>query len=705
MQNELSFDLAGSKVTWQYKRFAHLSNSAVFATWGGTAVNVVVLRGAPREGMNFFPLQIEYLEKLYAAGKIMSSPYIKREGFPSEEATLKRRIIDRALRPRFPKGMLDQVQIFITVLSYDIEHDPMILGFNTAVAALMASDIPFEGTLSGIRVSLDDSNTPFVNAKDVTALSVSANNETPSMNMVLGLDQKGVVMFDAEMDEVAEEELKKAVAFAREESQVLWNAQNEFAEKFGSEKKEGTMITIPEKVVERIESDFMEDLKTAVQQKKKADRRKLEAELIARLVELFAEDEEVSTFGIEEAMHKVAKKFIRSNAVDNDIRFDGRAFDEIRELSAEVGILQKTHGSGLFKRGDTHVLAITTLASTGKQQVKEDLSGEDVKTYMHHYNAPPYGFGSETGRMMYRPGAREVGHGALAEKALLPVIPSKEDFPYTVRVVSEIMASAGSTSMASTCASTLALMDAGVPIKAPVAGISVGVIANEEFDKYHLLVDIEEIEDHYGEMDFKMTGTRKGVTAIQMDEKRLYIPYEVIDEAIDAAKKARFTILDVIENAIAAPRETLSANAPQSDRINVDPDKIGKIIGPGGKMIKEITRVSGAELNISDDGVVEIFAPSAEARDKAKEMIDGLFEEFKVGEIYDGSVIETRPFGAICLISKGTMEGKGLVHVSELADGFVKEVESIVKAGDKVKVKVIGIDDMGRLKLSIKQAK
>ena len=697
-----SFDFAGSPIVWQYKKFAHLCDSSIFATWGNTSVNVAIVRGAAQEDSDFFPLQVEYIEKYYAAGKIMSSPYVKREGFPSEAAILRGRIIDRAIRPRFPKALLDNVQMYATVLSYDVEHDPLLLAFNTAVAAFMVSDIPFEGKMSGIRMTLDAENKPVVTSRDLTALTVSAHKEEVKMNMVLGLDPNGVIMFDAEMLEVPEEQVKEAVRAAKVASQSMWDAQEQFAKQYGLPKKEGTMMHVSEELVTKLEEIYSADVKAAISDKSKEARKAKLEEITTKVKAEYKDNADVKAFQVAEAIAKVMKKYIRKSVLEENTRIDGRQFDEIRTLSAEVAVIPKVHGSGLFKRGDTHALTIVTLASPAKQQTLEDMTGEDVATYIHEYSAPPYAYG-EPGRMGYKPGRREIGHGALAEKALMPVLPSMDSFPYMIRVVSEIMSSAGSTSMASTCGSTIALMDAGVPIKAPVGGISVGVMANDDFSSYHLLTDIEEIEDFYGEMDFKVAGTSEGITAIQMDEKRLQIPYEVIFEAIDAGKVARATILDVIKNAIAEPRKQLAETAPQIDTIHIDPEKIGKLIGPGGKMIKEITRMSGMDLNISDDGTVEIFGAPAEARAKAREMIDAIFEEFKVGETYDGMILEIRQFGAICKIIRGDMEGKGLIHVSELAEGFVKDPNDVVKPGQRVRVKVVGVDDMGRLKLSLKQ--
>lgn len=703
MNTTYTFDFAGSPMTWEFKKFAHLCDSTIFATWGNTAVNIAVLRGPAKEDADFFPLQVEYLEKYYASGKIMSSPYVKREGFPSEEATLKGRIIDRAIRPRFPKGLLDTVQLYVTVLSYDPQNDPLVLAYNTAVAAFMASDIPFEGELSGIRISMNKEGKPFVNPVDVTALSLKATQKEVPMNMFLGLDKNGVVMFDADMDETPEATVKEFVAYAKEQSKALWDAQRAFAAQIATAKVEGTMMEIPEVVIEKVESTYMDELKNAVSDPSKEARKKKIEAITEKVIADFSENEEIMPYHVLAALDKEMKKLVRAAVLEEGHRIDGRKFDEIRPMSAEVSVLKRTHGSAIFKRGDTHLLSVATLASPAKGQNVEDMSGEGLIHYIHEYSGLPYAYG-EPGRMAYKPGRRDIGHGALAEKAVERLIPSQEEFPYMIRVVSEIMTEAGSTSMGSVSGSCMALMDAGVPLKRPAGGISIGVIANDDFSKYHLLTDIAETEDFFGEMDFKVAGTEVGITAIQMDTKRYCIPYAVIDEAIDAAKKARTQVLEVMHSAIGAPRAQLSEFAPQIEKISIDPEKIGKLIGPGGKVIKEITRLSGVDLNIQDDGTVEIFGSPKEAREYAKQLIDDIFEEFKVGEIYDGVILETRPFGAITKIMRGSMEGKGLIHVSELADGFVKDVNTVVSAGQKVRVKVVGIDDMGRLKLSIKAA-
>ncbi len=702
MQQKYTFDLFGTPATWEFKKLTQLSNSSVLATWGETAVNVSVLRGKAKEGMNFFPLLVEYIEKWYAAGVVASSPYVKREGFPSEEAILRGRIIDRALRPRFPKELLDDVQIFIHVISYDKDHDPLILGFNTAVAALMASDIPFVGEMAGVRISVKEQTELFVNNLDVVALDETAKGNIADMNMVIAVDMDGVVMFDADMNEIPEAKVKEAVAFARKAVESVYVAQKEFAMQINTVKKEGTMFVIPEVLTTAIDKEFGEQIKVAIAHSEKETRKAAEQVIKDALAEKYKEDEIMTPSTLDEALSSVMKKYIKHSVLEDKKRIDGRKFDKVRELSSEVGILPKLHGTGLFKRGDTHVLSIVTLAAPTKQQSLEDMTGEDKRAYIHEYSAPPAAYG-EVGRYNTHPGRREIGHGALAEKALARMIPSHEQFPYMIRVVSEVVSSAGSTSMASTCGSTIALMDAGVPLKNPVAGISVGVIADDEFSKYQLLTDIEEIEDFFGYMDFKVAGTKNGITAIQMDQKKLRIPYNVIDEAIDAAQVARMSIMEVMLAAIATPRTELSKYAPRIDRVQIDQDNIGKLIGPGGKTIKEITKLSGMEINIKEDGTVEIFGVGEEKRAYAKKLIEDIFDDFRVGETYDAEVIEVKPFGAIVRLHKGMMEDQGLVHVSELSNEFVKDVNTVIKIGDKTKVKLIGIDENGRLRLSIKQ--
>lgn len=699
--NTLSFDFCGSQVSWTFKKLSHLSDSSILAKWGDTVLNVSVLRGPAQESATFFPLQVEYVEKDYAAGKIASSPYIKREGFPSEEAILRGRMIDRAIRPRFPKGMLDNVQVFITVLSYDNEHDPLLLGFNTVVTALMSSSLPFEGQMAGLRVSLDDENKPYLNTRDVTALSYSANEDFPKMNMVIAVDNEGVVMFDADMGEIPEDKVIESVEFAKEQAAEMYKAQVKFSESVKQEKISGTMFIVPPEIEAEVEKE--KDAIIAGLKLESGEFHRSTEAVVKRVSEVLEKKEiEFTVAQIKEAIDHIQKDAIRSALLVDGKRFSSRDVDEIRELSAEVGLLPRAHGSGLFQRGNTHVLSVVTLASPGKQQVVEDMTGEDVRMYIHDYSNLPYANG-EPGRVSYHPGRREVGHGALAEKAVIRMLPSQEEFPYMIRVVSEIMSSAGSTSMASTCGSILALMDAGVPIKKPVAGISIGLMSTEDYSKYYLLTDIADMEDFYGEMDFKVAGTKDGITAIQMDQKRLRVPYKIIFEAFGKALVARSKVFEVMLATIPTPKKEMSQYAPLIESMHIDPENIGKLIGPGGKVIKELSRVTGMEINIQDDGTVDIFGAGLENRMKAKDMIMNLFDDFKVGEVYEGIIQELKAFGATCKIFKGNLDGKGLIHISELSNEFVKNVEEVVKPGQKVKVKLIGFDEQGRLRLSLKQ--
>ncbi len=723
MDNKYSFDLNGHTVTWYNRKFTSLSDASIFASWGETAVNVSILRGEGEPTAEFFPLQVEYLERLYAVGKIAASPYVKREGHPADSAILKARIIDRAVRPRFPKGLVDTVQVFVNVLSYSQEFDPLVLAFNTTVAALMASSIKFNGPLAGMRLSMDANGELYVNNKDLPLWNNDGENvmQQEKMNLFLAVEPEGIVMFDAVMNEVPEEVVKQAMRKAMSEAKPWFDAQKEFAKKFGEQKQEGVVISLPEDIVAAIDSQYGKQIKAALSNPAKEERVREIEQIEERINSEFAlkyieenklEEDKEAEFKVQlrKAIEYLFKKYVRESVLKHNMRIDGRDFDQVRDLYVEVGLLPRTHGSGSFKRGDTHVLTIATLASLQKQLQIEEMTGDQERRYIHEYYSPPYAFG-HPGRIRYYPGRREVGHGALAEKALLPVLPTKDEFPYTIRLVSEVMASAGSTSMASVCGSTLALMDAGVPIKRPVAGISIGVIMNDN-GTYKLLTDIQELEDFYGEMDFKVAGTRNGITAIQMDQKRGVLPIEVFDEALEKAKAARLFILDKMAEVISKPREELSKYAPAIETIQIDPDEIGKLIGPGGKVIKDIIKESGAEIHIEEDGQVQISAVNKASMDKAKELIREALDldnklsapqkQYKVGEVYEVEVVDLKPFGAIVKILDGS-DTTGLVHISEIADTYIKDINTVLKVGQKVKAKIIEIDKRGRLRLSIKQ--
>jgi len=714
-----SFKFGDSNIEWHYKRFSDVSDASIFAKWGDTSLNVFVNRKKGSPEAEFFPLSVEYMERLYASGIISSSSYQKREGFPSEDAILKGRIIDRAIRPRFPKDLLDEVQIFVQVLSYDEAHDPLILGFNTVVAALMCSSLEFNGSFSLVRVGLNDSNQLFLNNKSVQLWNEDGiySDSSSKMNMVISVDRKGVLMFDADMKEVDEETCKKAVRYSVRESEVLFKAMEDFAREYGVTKTEGTRVIVPEELKQEIVTKFGDEFAKAFYSGSKSGLKLVREQIF----EFYKDNEKVQSNVLLFLLEGWEKEFVQKLTFEENRRFDNRKFDEIRELTIEHGLFARTHGSGHFRRGGTQVLSLVTLASLQKNMKREEMTGTEEKHYFHEYYMPPYANG-EVGKVRYLPGRREIGHGMLVEKALMPVLPDKKDFPYTIRVVSEVMASEGSTSMASTCTSTLALFDAGVPLKKSVAGITVGVIERGNFAEYRLLTDIAYFEDALGEMDFKITGTRDGITAIQMDQKFGYIPIDIIDKAFDMAKVGRMQILDAMESVIKGPKE-MSQYAPRIETIKVDPDSIGRVIGTGGETIREITKLSGTEINIEDDGSISIASVTKEGFEKAKAMIAEVLSSnggrggssvsrrvipehrknnFKVGEVYEGEIIEIKSFGLIVEFTKGEERGTGLVHISEVADKFIKDIHALFRVGESVKVKLIEKDG-DSMKLSIKK--
>ena len=744
MDNKYSFTFLGEKLTWEYKKLTFLSDSSVYGQWGGTAVNVSILRGKGDPKMDFLPLQVEYLERYYASGMISDSPYQKREGHPSTDAILKARVIDRAIRPRFNKALRDTIQVYVNVLSYDPNFDPLILGFNTVVAALMASSIPFNGPLAGLRISLNDQGKLYVNPKVVIPWDKEGNKIDIPMDYVLAVEPKGLVMVDAGFYEIDNNTIVKATELAKNIAQDLYKAQEEFATKFGVEKQEGVVVQVPENFFDRLYKDYYDKAKQALGQKEKEAREKaitdLEETIRCRFAEEYQEnnentcqelgvtpEEELYTLStVNMAIEKLFKKAVAEVVLNSDHRIDGRRFDEIRELSAQVAVLPRTHGSAIFRRGDTMVLTVVTLGSLATQLHVEEMTGIEERTYIHEYYAAPYAYG-EPGRLRFFPGRREIGHGALAEKALLPLVPNKDSFPYMIRVVSEVVASSGSTSMAATTGSSLALMDAGVPIKRPATGISIGVIATEDWSKHKLLTDIVDIEDFYGGMDFKVAGTEKGVTAIQMDQKYGYIPYDLVPDILEAAYKARLQILDVMKQAIDKPREKISEYAPQIKIINIPTDKIGLVIGTGGKVIKDLMEKTGTTIYIEDDGKVSIAGVHSNEIKEAAQMINNivsstntqhfnnehfttnhsqqhgkntLSSKYKVGDIVDIVVEEFKPFGAIVRLPDGNT---ALLHISEISNRFIKDIAQVLTIGEHLKAKVIQVDENGRVKVSIKQ--
>jgi polyribonucleotide nucleotidyltransferase len=669
-------------------KIAKQANGSVTVQYGGTVVLVTACMSKEiREGQDFFPLTVEYQEKTYAAGRIPGG-FFKREGRPSESEILAARLIDRPIRPLFPKGFLNEVQIIAVVLSSDGENDPDVLAVNGASCALMISDIPFSGPLACCRVA---------SLKGQFILNPTyAELESAELDVVVAASPQGVVMLESRAREVSEETYLEAVKFGYEALQELLKLQEEFRQQFGRPKSAIEFKKIDpqlQKKVEELASAKLNDIYKMTNH----DERVEQVHLLSRELEEKLAAENYTPEDIKMALDEVEKAQIRRKILQENTRIDGRGFKEIRPIEAKVSVLPRTHGSSLFTRGQTQSLAVTTLGTGEDEQLIEALEGEKYKSFMLHYSFPPFSVG-ETAPMR-GPGRREIGHGALAEKSLLSVMPAKEKFPYTIRVVSEILESNGSSSMATVCAATLSLMDAGVPVKDAVAGIAIGLI--KEGKKAVVLTDIAGLEDHFGDMDFKVAGTKQGITAVQMDLKIEGIDLDLLKECIFQAKVARATVLEKMQEAIVEPRQELSAFAPRIEILKVNPEKIGELIGPGGKNVKKIIASTGVTIDIQEDGTVLVGSTSASKSDEAIAMIKAIAEDIVVGRVYIGKIKRITNFGAFCEI---TPNKEGLIHISELADHFVKSVEDEVKIGDEVKVKVVGIDELGRINLSKKQA-
>ena len=668
-------------------KMAKQANGSVAVQYGGTVVLVTAcMSKEPKEEQGFFPLTVEYQEKTYAAGKIPGG-FFKREGRPSESEILTARLIDRPIRPLFPDGLLNEVQIMAIVLSSDGENDPDILSVIGASAALSISDIPFNGPLACCRVAHLDNQ--FILNPTYEQL------ENSDLDLVVVANIKGIVMLEAKSKEVTEEIFSEAVKFGFENLQCIIGLQKEFTRQYGKPKADIEYKKIDPVLQKKVEELSKERLKEVYRLSKKEEREEA-VDLLSKELEAKLTPEGYLAPDIKTALVEVEKEEVRKKILDENVRIDGRGFKDIRPITCEVSVLPRTHGSSLFTRGQTQSLAVTTLGTGEDEQLIEALEGEKYKSFMLHYSFPPFSVG-ETAPVR-GPGRREIGHGALAERSLLAVMPSKEKFPYTIRVVSEILESNGSSSMATVCAATLSLMDAGVPIKDAVGGIALGLI--KEDTKAVILTDITGLEDHFGDMDFKVAGTKTGITAIQLDLKIGGIDLDLLNRCLLQAKEARYFILDKMKEALAEPRQELSAQAPRIDIIKVNPEKIGALIGPGGKTIKKIIAATGASIDIQDDGNVLVGSTDASKSKAAIEMIKAITDDIEVGRIYIGKVKRIMAFGAFCEIAPGK---EGLVHVSELADTFVKNVEDIVKVGDEIKVKVIGIDELGRINLSKKQ--
>jgi polyribonucleotide nucleotidyltransferase len=667
--------------------FAKQANGSVTVQYGGTVVLVsACISKDIKEGIDFFPLTVEYQEKTYAAGKIPGG-FFKREGRPSESEILTSRLIDRSIRPLFPKGLLNDVQVMAIVLSSDGQNDPDVLSIIGAATALGLSDIPFNGPLSACRVGYLNGELVLNPTYDELEKSV--------LDVVVAGTPDGVIMLEAKSKEVTEDVFIKALEFGYNNLKELFSFQEGFSRAAGKEKLNIEYEVIDAQLLSKVRDLSQERLIRVYALTKKEEREEV-VSLFSKELEEKLTPEGYLAQDIKTALVEVEREQLRRYIIDKGVRVDGRGLTDIRAISCHVAVLPRTHGSSLFTRGQTQSLAVTTLGTGEDQQLIEALEGETHKSFMLHYSFPPFSVG-ETGPIR-GPGRREVGHGALAERALLAVMPNKEEFPYTIRVVSEILESNGSSSMATICAATLSLMDAGVPIKEPVAGIALGLI--RENDEAIVLTDITGLEDHFGDMDFKVAGTKDGITAVQLDLKITGIGPSLLDHCLKQAKAARFSVLDKMKEMLPRSRAELSEYAPRIDILKVNPEKVGALIGPGGKTIKQIISATGVSIDIQDNGNVLVASVDSAMSQKAIEMIKSITEEIAVGTIYTAKVKRVVPFGAFCEIAPGK---EGLVHISELADHFVKNVEDEVRLGEEIKVKVIGIDDLGRINLSRKQ--
>ncbi len=691
MIENVEVEIGGKLIKFEYGRVAKQAGGAVFASCGDTVVFAASTMGKePSEPTDFFPLTVNYFEKMYAAGKIPGG-FFKREGRPSEKEILGARLIDRPLRPLFPMQFRRPVQIVLYVLSSGGEISPEILGINAASVASLISDEPFTEAVGAVNVGI-------VDGKFVINPSDKEMKEQSTLNLSIAGTKEALLMVEAGAKIVSEDDMVNAMAAAIPEIHKLAEIQEELRMRIGKEKIIVPELSVDEELKEEITPLFLPKLEEALSHKEKLNRERVLSDIKEGIVKEVIERNPEKEKDINTIFDDLLKQYIREKTISTGVRMDGRSYTEIRPLDVEVGVLKRTHGSALFTRGQTQVLSIATLAGKGEGQLVESLGEEMTKRYMHYYNFPAFSVGEV--RPMRGPNRREIGHGALAERAILPILPDEEEFPYTIRVVSEVMESNGSTSMASTCGSTLALMDAGVPIKKPVAGIAMGLMT--EKGKYAILTDIQGAEDHFGDMDFKVTGTEDGITALQMDIKLKGISLDVIRKALYQAKEARLFILNKMLSVIPAYRQDISPYAPRIFTLQVNVDKIGLIIGPGGKTIRSIIGDTEADVNIEPDGKVFISAPNTEIGEELKKKILGLVEEPEVGKVYTGKVVDVKDFGAFVRILPGC---EGLLHVSQVSDKFVKDIRKEVHIGDTFAVKVMRIDEKGKIQLTRKGVK
>ena len=697
MQNKVTAQIGSTNISIETGKIAKLADGAVIVSCGDTIVLASAVSATTiKEGQDYFPLTVDYREKAAAVGKFPGG-YFKREGRPSEKETLTSRMIDRPLRPLFPEGYFYDTQVISILLSADGQNDPDMLAINGASAALCVSDIPFSGPIGAVRVGR-------VNGQFI-ANPTHTEREQSDLDLVYVGTENDVIMIEGAANEVPEADFVKALEFAHGHAREMIRIQKELAAQVGKPKREMPLLQVNEELLEiayKVAGDRIEG--ALYTQGKVARAKAVEALREEVKISISEKHPETDKFAISQAFDYVQKKAFRKSILEKQKRMDGRGYQDLRQISCEVGVLPRAHGSAIFQRGETQALALVTLAPIEEaQNIDAYGGGVTSKRFILHYNFPPFSVG-ETGRTG---GAsrREIGHGALAERSLEPIAPSEDDFRYAIRISSEIMESNGSTSMASVCGGMLALMDAGVPVKGMVAGISVGLVTEQGEDRqlkrYELLTDIIGSEDHFGDMDFKLCGTDNGVTGFQLDLKLPGVSHKIMAEAIGRAKEARTKILGIMRSALDKPRAELSKYAPRIETIKINPEKIGALIGPGGKTIKGIVAETGAEINIEDDGSVHIYATSGESMARAKEIIGGMAREIEIGQTYQGRVVSIKEFGAFVEVLPGK---DGLVHISELADFRVKRTEDVVKIGDMIWVKCIGIDDKGRVKLSRKAA-
>ena len=687
-------NIVKKEITWgertlsfQYGSLARQADSAVLARYGDTVVLATVASAPPREDVDFFPLSVDYEERLYAAGRISTSRFIKREGRPTDEAILNGRLIDRSIRPLFPKGYLNEIQVIVTVLSYDQENDPDIISLLATSAALLISPVPWDGPVVGVRIGLQNGD---------FELNPRKNEEQYSnLNLTITFNKDKVVMIEAGANQVPEDIVLKAMEFAKQQTKPVFELLESLQKEIKVKKDEFTAKEVDPKLKKEITNYIKENFGKELFDPDKVSKEHTTTEMKD---DLHAKFEGKLTKGeMDKIFDETVKSWVREQILEKEKRPDGRSLTQVRPINVEVGLLPRTHGSAVFQRGDTQVLSVATLGSVSLGQLLEGMEGEDTKRFMHHYSFPPFSTGEV--RRVGAPSRREIGHGALAEKALLSVVPSQEKFPYTIRVVSEVLSSSGSTSMGSTCGSTLALMDAGVPISDPISGIAMGLVTDK--DKYKILTDIQALEDFYGDMDFKVAGSDSGVTAIQLDVKIDGLTLDMVKEIFARAKEGRKFILDKMLKEMPKSREEISKYAPKVEVLKIPPKKIGEVIGTGGKTINRIIDETAAAIDIEDDGTVRITGSTEESVQKAVKWIEALTHEVKPGEVYEGKVKRVMSFGAFVEILPGK---EGMVHISQLATHRVEDINKEVQVGQAMKVKVIEIDSQGRINLTRKFA-